>query len=188
VDKAAVAQAFSSYREAVLATDGKTAAALLTAESLEYFAAIRKLALTASESYLRRARMSDQLAVIFLRTSAPVANIQSWSTTQLVIHAVRRGQLNAAAMERMSVGTVEVSGDIGTVLVKLDGKESPASLTFYREGGQWKFRLIPLLEAAENALRARVQDQHITERHLVDETLAATLSPEDLRKAWLPPS
>jgi hypothetical protein len=186
VDKAAVAQAFSSYREALLANDGKTAAALLTAESLEYFAAIRKLALTAPESYLRRARISDQLAVIFLRTTVPVENIRRWSTTQLVSHAVRCGQLNAAALERMSAGTVEVSGDVGTVLMKLDGKESRASFTFYRESGRWKFRLVPLLEAAEGALRARVQEQHITERRFVDESLAATLSPEEIREAWLP--
>jgi hypothetical protein len=101
-DKAAVAQAFSSYRVALLAKDGKTAAALLTAESLEYFAGIRKLARTVPESYLRRAWMSTQLAVIFLRTTVPAENMRSWSTTQLVIHAVRRGQVNAAAMERMS--------------------------------------------------------------------------------------
>jgi hypothetical protein len=59
-------------------------------------------------------------------------------------------------------------------------------LTFYRESGRWKFRLIPLLEAAENALRARVEEQHITERRLVDQSLAATLSPEEVRAAWLP--
>ncbi|MFI6833084.1 hypothetical protein ACIBG5_38625 [Kribbella sp. NPDC050241] len=185
-DKAAVTEAFSSYREALLAKDGKTVAALLTAESLEYFAATRKLALTAPESYLRRARMSDQLAVIFLRATVPVEHIRGWSTTQLVIHAVQRGQLNAAAVERMSAGPVEVAGDIGTVSMTLDGKESGVSLTFYRESGQWKFRLIPLLEAAENALRARVEEQHITERRLVDQSLAATLSPEELRAAWLP--
>jgi hypothetical protein len=186
VDKAAVAQAFSSYREALLAKDGKTAAALLTAESIEYYAAIKKLALTAPESYLRRARMSDQLAVIFVRATVPVENIRSWSATQLAIDAVRRGQFNASAVERMSAGTVEVSGDVGTVLMKLDGKESPVSFTFYREGGRWKFRLIPLLEATESTLRARVQEQHITERRFVDESLAAALSPEDIRAAWLP--
>ncbi|MEV0791918.1 hypothetical protein [Kribbella sp. NPDC050459] len=185
-DKAAVAQAFSSYRQALLAKDGKTVAASLTAESLEYFAAIRKLALTAPEPYLRRARMSDQLAVIFLRATVPKESIRSWSTTQLVTHSVRRGQLNAAAVERLSAGTVEVSGDIGTVSMKLDGKENPVSFTFYREGGRWKFRLIPLLEASESALRARVQEQHITERRIVDESLAATLSPEEIRAAWLP--
>lgn len=184
-DKAAVAQAFSSYRQALLAKDGKTVAASLTAESLEYFAAIKKLALTAPEPYLRRARMSDQLAVIFLRTTVPKESIRSWSTTQLVTHAVRRGQLYAAAVERLSAGTVEVSGDIGTVSMKLDGKESGV-FTFYREGGRWKFRLIPLLEATETALRARVQEQHITERRIVDESLAATLSPKDIRAAWLP--
>ena len=186
VDKAAVAEAFSSYREAVLAKDGKTVAALLTAESLEYVAATRKLALTAPESCLRRARMSDQLAVIFLRTTVPAENIRSWSTTQLVIHAVQRGQLNAAAVERMSAGPVEVADDLGTMSMKVDGQESGASLTFYRESGRWKFRLIPLLEAAENALRARVEEQHITERRLVDQSLAATLSPEEVRAAWLP--
>lgn len=195
VAKAAVAQAFSSYREALLAKDGRTVAALLTAESIEYYAGMKKLALTAPESYLRRARMSDQLAVILLRATVPAEDIRSWSTTQLVIDAVRRGQqrnwnfganLNAAAVERMSAGTVEVSGDVGTVLVKLDGKESPVSFTFYRENGRWKFRLIPLLDATEGAFRARVQEQHITERRLVDESLAATLSPEDIRAAWLP--
>lgn len=186
VDKAAVAEAFFSYREALLAKDGKTVAALLTAESLEYFAATRRLALTAPESYLRRARVSDQLAVIFLRTTVPAENIRSWSTTQLVIHAVQRGQLNAAAVERMSAGPVEVAGDIGTMSMKVDGQESAASLTFYRESGRWKFRLIPLLEAAENALRARVEEQHITERRLVDRSLAATLSPEEVRAAWHP--
>jgi hypothetical protein len=195
VDKDAVAQAFSSYREALLAKDGRTVAGLLTAESIKYYAGMKKLALTAPESYLRRARISDQLAVIFLRATVPAENIRNWSTTQLVIDAVRRGQqlnwnfganLDAAAVERMSVGTVEVSGDIGTVLVKLDGKESPVSFTFYRESGLWKFRLIPLLEATEGAFRARVQEQHITERRFVDESLAAALSPKAIRAAWLP--
>ncbi len=185
VDKAAVAQAFSSYREALLAQDGTTVAASLTAESIEYFEGIRKLALTASESHLRRAWMSTQLTVIHLRTAVPVANIRSWSTAQLVTHAVRRGQLYPVIIERMSAETVEVSGDIGTVSMKVDRQEKPRSLTFYREGGQWKFRLIPLLDATEYALRAHVEEQQITERRLVDESLAATLSPEAIRKAWL---
>jgi hypothetical protein len=70
--------------------------------------------------------------------------------------------------------------------MKLDGKESRVSLTFYRESGRWKFRMEPLLEAAENAYRARVQAQHSTERRFVDEYLAATLSPDEIRAAWLP--
>ncbi|WP_143465396.1 hypothetical protein [Kribbella sp. ALI-6-A] len=181
-----MAEAFAAYRTAVLAKDGQAVAGLLTAESIEYYAAIKKLAMTAREPYLRQARVSDQLVVVKLRTSVPAENLRRWSPSRLVVDAVERGDMNSASVQRMSSGEVDVAGDIGTVQLKVDGHDSPLSFTFYREGGRWKFRLIPLLEATETALRARMQEQHITERRLVDDQLAATLTPEQIKAGWLP--
>jgi hypothetical protein len=185
-DQAAVRQAFDAYRAALTAKDGKTAASLLTAESIEYYANLKKLALTAPESYLRRARMSDQLAVIDLRVSVPAENLRRWSAAQLAGDAVNRGETQSTVVARLSAGTIEVAGDTGTVQVKLDGKAFEYKLTFYREDGQWKFRLIPILEATEGALRRRVQEDQVTETDLVDEVVAQTVPPEKIRVGWLP--
>jgi len=187
-DKAAVAQAFAAYREALLAKDGKAVAALLSADSIAYFAALKKLALTASEPYLRRARVSDQLAVLFLRLRVRPEDLRRWSPTEIVIDSVRHDQFSAGGnVRRMSTGAVEVSSDTASVLMKLDGKESQFSFTFWREDGLWKFRMIPLLEAIESTMRALVQERHLTDRTFVDQALAAEQpDPDKIATAWKP--
>ncbi|MEV6411440.1 hypothetical protein [Kribbella sp. NPDC051718] len=187
VDKAAVTQAFTTYQKALVAKDGKTAASMLTADTIAYYTALKKLALTAKEPYLRRARVSDQLAVLYLRASVEAADLRRWSATDLAADAVRRGEVNTSTIGRMTVGEVGISGDTGSVTVILDGKPNPFSLTFWREGGRWKFRMIPLLEAIETATRAQVKQLHLTDRQYVDKTLALRLTtPEEVTAAWLP--
>ncbi|MFI5712960.1 hypothetical protein [Kribbella sp. NPDC051620] len=186
-DEAAVAQAFTAYQKALVAKDGKAAASMLTGDTIAYYAALKKLALTAKEPYLRRARVSDQLAVLYLRAGVEAADLRRWSATDLAADAVRRGELNTSAIERMTVGEVKVSVDSASVTMILDGKANPFSLTFWREGGRWKFRMIPVLEAIEYAMRTQVEESHLTERQFVDKTLATILtSPDELTAVWLP--
>jgi hypothetical protein len=186
-DKTAVAQAFTTYQKALVAKDGKTVASMLTADTIAYYAGLKKLALTAKEPYLRRARISDQLAVLYLRASVSADDIRRWSATDLAADAVQRGEVNTSTIERMTVGEVLISGDTASVTMILDGKANPLALAFWREGGRWKFRMIPLLEAIETAMRAQAKELHLTERQLVDQTIATRLTtPDELAAVWLP--
>ncbi|WP_343970340.1 hypothetical protein [Kribbella koreensis] len=187
VDKAAVRQAFTTYQKALLAKDGKTAASMLTADTIAYYAALKKLALTAKEPYLRRARVSDQVAVLSLRASVSADDIRRWSATELAADGVRRGELNTSAIGRMTVADVNLSVDTASVTVRMDGQTNPFALTFWREGGRWKFRMIPLLEAIETATRAQVKKLHLTDRQYVDQTMATRVtSPDELAALWVP--
>ncbi|MEU0091590.1 hypothetical protein [Kribbella sp. NPDC006257] len=187
-DKAAVTQAFTAYREALLAKNGKAAAALLTADSLAYYARLKKLALSAPEAELRRVQLSEQLAVLFLRLRVRADDLRRWSPTELGIDSVENDQSSTGAkVSRMSTGAVDVSGDTASVLMKLDGKETGFSFSFWRESGHWKFRMLPLLESGENSMRAIVQERHLTNRTFIDRTLAARYpDPAAIALAWRP--
>jgi DUF971 family protein len=66
----------------------------------------------------------------------PAENLRRWSPSRLVVDAVERGDRNMASVQRMSLGKVDLQGDVGTVQLKVDGHDSPLSFTFYREGGR----------------------------------------------------
>ncbi len=187
-DKAAVKQAFTAYRGAMLAKNGKAAAALLTAGSLAYYAQLKDRALTASEVDLRRMQLIDQITVLFLRLRVRAEDLRRWSPTELVVDSVENDPFSGSAnMSRMATGAVNISGDTASVLMKLDGKDTGLAFSFWREDGRWKFRMTPLLDSVEDSLRTLVQQQHLTTRAFIDRTLASKYpDPDKIAAAWKP--
>lgn len=162
-------QAFQRYREALLAKDGPAAAAAVDRETLAYYARMRDLALAGDAGTIRRLPVVDKLIVVRLRHEVGRATVERMDGAGLFAFGVERGWIDPASVRNAVVGSIRVDGDSATGEMKIDGRTAPPSVAwrFKREGGSWRFCLMPLVKLAEPSFRKVVEQSGLDENVFV---------------------
>jgi hypothetical protein len=182
----AVRTDYASYAKAVAAKDGATSAGLVARATLDYYAGLRDLALTADRAALAKERVVDQLAVLSMRANIPAGTLRGADPRGVVSAAVQDQVISTGGAGATSLQQVRVDGDSATASLGIAGGAQQVPMRFRLEGGTWKVDLTSLLEPAETALQNAQKQQGLTSDALLSQVMTTRYGAEKAQRLWNP--
>ncbi len=182
----AVRQCFDTYKAALLSKDGLKAAAIISANSLDYYDRMRKLTLTGSRQEVEGLSDVDKVMVLVLRVRAPRPLLETGSPAEMVKFAVDSGMIGAASVQRMDLGKITVKDKEAEGEIVSGGKPVGASFRFHREGESWKLDLEQATILGRGTFTALAKESGMTENELILKTLSVLAGKEIGEEIWMP--
>jgi hypothetical protein len=184
-----VQESFRSYKTAILQSDGKAAAQVVTQESRDYFRGLADQALTSNSDALHRIHLSDRIYALLLRHDVAPAALQRMSGAEVVSHAVEQGWIGREGADGLALGSYEVMGNIasGTIL-RPDGSETAFKMGFVMQDGRWRLDLVALMDLTRAAFEFALQQSGLEEDAFVLAMLEQVTGRKPGPEIWTPPS
>jgi hypothetical protein len=183
----AVRQVFAAYKRAVLADDGTTAAALLSAATIDWYGKTQDLALHATKEEIERLGPLEKIQVLAFRQRVPAEELRAMSPRQLVAYSVSRGWIGKTATQHSKLGPVTPSGDGASAELLLSGKATGQKYYFTREDGQWRFNQLPTLQGGDEGLKLAAAQRGMTVDQFVQLLVESASGKKITTDVWTPP-
>lgn len=183
----AVHAAFTAYKQAVLASDGETAAAWLSAGTIEWYGRVQHLVLHARREEVERLSAVEKLEVLAFRQRMTADELRRLSPRALVAHAVTHGWVNKNQMQRADIGEATITGDIALANLVFDGRPTDRQQRFVAENGQWRFDQLPALAAVDENIRSAAALRRLNEDQLIVLMIESATGKKMGAEAWDPP-
>lgn len=184
----AIRSVFRDYRKAVLDGQGRRAASLLSAETIDYYRRLQQQALFGREETIRALPVIERVQVFFFRAHVPREDLVRMSGEEVVAYAVGKGWVSQQQIARTDLGAVEIDGDSALAEHRVEGEPSGVKYHFVRNpgDGSWRLDLLPLLLASNDLMKHAAEQAELEEEELVAELLrTAGISPSD-ETLWKP--
>ncbi|MGH9182028.1 MAG: hypothetical protein ACRDY5_09980 [Acidimicrobiales bacterium] len=165
--EAAVRAALETYRQALLARDGDAAAAAVTTATLDYFAAMLDLALTAGPEEIGALATQDKFFVTLLRERVTRTTLVGLSGPGLFAYGVGQGMFGERSVAGVELGDVVVDGPRASATAVSQGQTAPDAFEFALESGHWKLDLLNLLDALGTTIRLAAADAGQSEQEAI---------------------
>jgi hypothetical protein len=183
----AVRQSFAEYKRAVMADDGATAAAQLSAATVQWYGKMQDLALHGSKEEVEQLGPLERIQVLAFRQRVPADELRAMSPRQLVAYSVAHGWVGKVGTGRSELGTVTASGGTAVANVLLGGKDSGQQYHFVREDGRWLFDQLPTLEASADGLKAAAAQRGMPVDQFVQTLIESGSGKKITPDLWQPP-
>ncbi len=161
--EAAVRATFEAYREALVAGDGETAAALVDRETERYYRDLRRLTVEGSAEEVAARRFVDRFLVVAFRHQFDHQELAALELGDVIVRAMDLGWINTAAIEQLALGDVRIEGGeaFGQARTRasledpaLAGGLDEIEYGFVLEEGRWKFRFSALVASIDQVMRS----------------------------------
>jgi hypothetical protein len=182
-----VRQVYASYKQAVLSSDGSTAAALITRETVEWYERSKQLALHGSKADIDPLPPMLKFQVLAFRQRVDVEQLRLLSARELVAYAIAQGWMSKSNMERTDLGDVKITGAVANADVVIAGTPSTQQFRFVRDAGRWYFDQLPLLTGADDQLKAAAAQRKMSEDQLIIALIEAASHKKVGEEIWTPP-
>ena len=182
----AVRQCFATYKSALLSKDGLKAAAAISANSLDYYDRMRKLALTGSRQEVEGLPDVDKVMVLALRVRAPRPLLETGSPAEMVKFAVDSGMIGEASVKQLDLGKITIKDKEAEGEIVSRGTPVGASFRFHREGESWKLDIEQATILARGTFAAIAKESGMTENELILKTLSVLAGKEIGEEIWKP--
>lgn len=184
--KPTVRQDYAKLKAALERGDGKTAATLVSADTIALYDHCRSLAVSAPESSLRPLDQMSVVLVLQLRYLLSKQELQSMTGADLFAWGVEKGLLKKNTVEGIDITGVEFKGDRAAASLTKAGKPLDGSrFDFVQEDNHWKLDMLPIIDAGNVALEAARAESGGTRVGLAMDVLTQTynkpMPPEILR-------
>ena len=183
----AVRQTFAAYKRAVMANDGATAAALLSAGTVEWYGSTQDLALHGDKQDVEHLPPLEKLQVLAFRLRIPAEELRALSARQLVAYSVAHGWVGKSGTGRSELGAVTVADGSAVAELLLAGKNTGQKYRFVQEGGQWRFDQLPTLQSGGEAIATAARQRGMSEDQLVQMLVETAVGKKLGGDAWEPP-
>lgn len=185
-DTTDVQAAFSGYRAAILAGEGKTAIEYLSNSTFEYYDQMRSVALDGDRAAVQGLSLINQMQVLMLRLRVPMERLVSMTPRELVAHAVDAGWIGKNSVLATQPGRVLVEKDLAVLHPLVNGQEAAHVFRFYRESGRWRLDLISTIQQANAALQLAAKQAGIKDSEFILALLESALGQKIGPEAWDP--
>ena len=151
-DAEAIRAVVRGYAAAVQRRDGPAAAQAVTRGTRAYYARMRDLALTASESKTRDLPLIDRFSVLMYRHRVPPQVLRVISGDSAFAHTISEGWV----AQTMSSGAIpamdQVWGNGDRALIR----DGATDIHFLREDGVWRWDMMPLIRSMSESFAANL--------------------------------
>jgi len=186
-DAARMHRSFEAFKRALAERDGGAAVALLSAASLEEWAAERQLALHGSRGAIEALPPGRRLAVLALRHAQPVFLLRGGPPSELVAAAVRAGLADPEVLDAVELGDIaRLAADRASGLVLAAGLPSGFRAGFVLERGAWCLDLPSSLASAGRVVTQTARATGLDETAVILNLIAAASGEPVSEAIWKP--
>ena len=158
VEADAALASWRAYQVGVLGRDGAATAAVLTGESIDYYAALLDAALHATTAELDRMPVVDVTTVLIARLRYTADTLDDLDGRGFVELTVRDGLVDESTAEGVSFDRAEVDGS--TALLRTSAPDQALqALEMRREADGWKVHLVAALRELGQPLESYAETE-----------------------------
>lgn len=151
--KPTVRQDYAKLKQALERGDGKTAASLVTADTLALYEKCRALAIDAPESTLRPLDQMSVVMVLQLRYLLTKNELQGMTGAELFAWGVEKGLLKKETVEGIEILGVEFDDTRAAASLTKHGQLlGNSKFDFVQEDDHWKLDMLPIIDAGNLTL------------------------------------
>ncbi|WP_420128447.1 hypothetical protein [Longimicrobium sp.] len=144
----AVRNVVRQYEYATRSGDGNAAARLVSRETRDYYNRMLAMAISATEEQVRAVTLMDRMMILMYRHRVSAAQLRALPADGGFALTIDEGWLNAPEIGDLVSGS-EVFGEGDRAILRYDG-----DIHFVREGGAWRWDMMPLILAAGEEVEA----------------------------------
>ena len=164
---------FEAYRQAILMRDGKSAAALLSNETVNYYRTIAELAGTGGPDQIKPRPLVDRLTIVMLRVLRHPVELAKLDGRSLFQYAVEVGLIDSQSIQGNALGRVRITGDLALAQVVVQGQPLPVDYAFVRSGPDWKLNTVPILSTLNDDMKKAATQAKLSEDDFIFKTVEA---------------
>jgi hypothetical protein len=153
-EEAAVMEAFSAFRSALMGRRGPGVAGVVTESTLHYYDQVASMAATAERPIIESQPFLTQVMIYRVRQLVPADRLRELTGQGLLSHAVQQGW-TGTSVARMSIREVRVFSQTASATTRAGDRAGP-TIQFRREGGRWKVDLAQMIGYLNDALEEEI--------------------------------
>lgn len=185
--KKEIVNVFTTYKNAIVKNDVKSAILQLDKSSFSYYDEILNTSLRADEAQLNQLEILDRLMVLTVKHRVPKDQLIKMNGKDLLIYALENDIINNNRVEKMGIGDIEINGDIAYGQFLQDNKNIALYLGFSYDQSQWRLDVTSLAEPTGFAIRKLVEMQNKDENEVIFMMIEASTPNQKISKdIWKP--
>lgn len=187
-EEEAVRKVFNDYRSAILNGKGERASHLVDFNSLAYYEKVLDWSKNADSVSVAELEFLDRLMVLTMRHRVLKKDLFRFNGQQLIAYSVNQGMIGKNSVERIELGGITVEDRFAKASFISNGQETPFTIGFTKQEGEWKLNLTTINEVAKLGLNYAVQQSGMTENEFIFKMLAQITNRYPGSEVWEPAS
>jgi len=163
--------AFEKYKAAIIADDGKTAAAHVDEETIQWYAKAASDALTVDKATLQRRSFIEKLTILRMRLEFTKDELSKMTGKDIVRISIEKGWTGKDQVGSIALERVVIEKDSAKAFAK--GEPRFPAFHFKKESARWKLALTKMFPMANAMFRQQVKQSGMEEDEMILETLKA---------------
>lgn len=185
--KKEIVNVFTTYKNAIVKNDVKTAVLQLDKSSFNYYDEILNTSLRADEAQINQLELLDRLMVLSVKHRVPKDKLITMDGKDLLIYALENDIINNNRVETMGIGDIDVNGDIAYGQFLQNNQNIALYLGFSFDQSQWRLDITSLAEPTGFAIRKLVEMQNKTENEVIIMMIESSTPGQKVSKdIWKP--
>lgn len=162
-ERRAVMDCFDKYQEALLVKDGRTATQTLSARTFSYYEDLLEHALYDGKTQLLTLNTIDILAVLSSRLKIEQAQLKEMTAQTYIASAIDLGMIgDSAQLSVLDIATPRVMNKKAEAELFINKRYTGFYMQFYKEKGEWKLDIVPMMHMALSALEQLQAESGLT--------------------------
>lgn len=185
-DEVQILAAFTQYKDAILSTDGKRAADLVTTRTIDEYQQYMDWARSANRETLESLSTINKMQVLIIRLRVPKDLIPTMDGYSAFRYAVDNDWVGKEQTIQTSIDDIQVSGHRATAGIKIGDQRAPTRFHFTKEKNTWRFDLIQTIIDTNLALKAQIRQSGMTETEFLVVILESVAGVKVTEEIWNP--
>lgn len=187
VDADGVHRCFAAYRDRVGAADGTAVAALVSAQTHQFFGSLRDIALMGDRETVAGLPIYRKIQALALRATIPAKDLEAMSEEEVFAAVVSRGWIDGSMLNEIELG--EIEGDTNSAVAALTeaGEDTDQGISFVREEDHWRVDLFQALGESDRFEKTEMIRLGMSEEDYVMMRLNEYTGEEVPVNVWTPP-
>ncbi|KOH45033.1 hypothetical protein [Sunxiuqinia dokdonensis] len=183
-DEELIRTCFDRYRHFLLAENGEEAIKFVDSHSIDYYGDLQELAKNADSLTIESLPIFDRVMVLTVRVMVPKEDILEFDGQSLLTYAINNGMIGKQNQGSLMIGQVNVDQNSAQGKLLLDQIESPYSVHFNKENGEWKYDLTSLFPLADSYIRKMTDE--FGEKWMINAIVSAMAKENNKNNLWNP--
>lgn len=185
-NKAAVAQCFHQYKNAILEGKGAIAADYVDSKTISYYDFILEQVKHRDSVELFDLNLNDRLMILSVRHRINNKNLHKIDGKGLFILSIDNGLISKTSLAGNEIGDVAIEDKKAKAQLLIQGIKTPVFMEFVQEKNKWKLNLTSMFEQTSTSIQKMAKRSKMTENEFMLLMLEKSNNIKPNRTIWNP--
>lgn len=185
-NKAAVAQCFHQYKNAILEGKGAIAADYVDSKTIGYYDFILEQVKHRDSVGLSDLNLNDRLMILSVRHRINNKNLHTIDGKGLFILSIDNGLISKTSLAGNEIGDVTIEDKKAKAQLLIQGIKTPVFMEFVQEKNKWKLNLTSMFEQTSTSIQKMAKRSKMTENEFMLLMLEKSNNIKPNRTIWNP--